>query len=811
MSLTDKIIKNTTYYFLSQIVGLIFPLILTPFIISKIGTEEFAIYALVFGFIGGFSLFDFSISSAFIKFISEHYFRKEYDDLNRVINTGTFFYILFSAIISVIVFFSVDYIVAKLNIPPALHDKAIFALYISLAIFFITNATSMFGAIITSLQKMYLNSITWVFINLLNTTAIIVLLSIGYGLKAILISQLAAFLISTIFTIYFSKVNLQEIKFSSVYIKTKTFKKLFSFGIQMQISKLSTFASEKYDEFLLAYFSVLNSVTYFNIGARAARLGRFLPSQIIPQTAPVAAELKSREETDKLVQLFTDTTRYLSILSFPVFIYLFLFADLIIYCWMGNGYELSSNILRILAGGQLINMVLSAPGNSITPNIGFPKYQMREGLINLFVNLIFSFLLIKYYGIIGAAWGNTFAVTVSSIYVFYASSKYFRVRRFNFLKSYLLKPVLISIISGLVCLMLYIITNIYIFPNGGRAVHIIYLIITFIVFSFSIPVFLLYTKYINQKDKEILIKILMRLLPLEALVNKRLQKNLSMIRKNRNYNNELISIMIVTYNRKDFIEKCISSLLTTLKDINYELIIWDNNSIDNTREYLKKLESENPKIKAVFSDKNIGTGAKGKLAEMTGGEYIIGIDDDVWSFPENWVQNMIYSYNSIPGMGYLATDVIQDETTTGAKAPDYVYTNEYYDKGKINLLRGPTGGWCFLISREVYRRVGKFAQPKNRIFYGEDGDYVFRMVKHGFKFGILGGLKVYHATGPLHNEPYLETFKLKMQDLVKNKNRVFRMTDFLHKWVNIKYYYNKLLDLAESEIKKEKIENFKSA
>lgn len=802
MSLTDKIIKNTAYYFLSQIVGLLFPLILTPYIISKIGTEEFAIYALVFGFIGGFSLFDLSISSSFVKFISEHYFRKEHEDLNKVINTGTFFYITFSLIISVIVFFFIDFIVTRLNIPPNLYNKALFALYISLAIFLITNSTSMFSAIITSLQKMYLNSITWVVINLFNTIAIIILLSAGFGLKAVLVSQLCAYTLNTVFTIYFAKANLREMKFSASYVRGKTFKKLFGFGIQMQISKLATFASEKYDEFLLAYFSILNSVTFFNIGSRVSRLGKFLPSQIIPQTAPVAAELKSRNENDKLIQLFKDTTKYLSILSFPVFVFIFVFADLIIYCWMGNGYEISANILRILIGGQLINMVLSAPGNSITPNIGLPKYQMREGLINLLVNLVLSFLLIKYYGIIGAAWGNTFAAVISSLYVFYVSAKYFNVKHFGFIRIHLLKPILISISAGLVFYLLYYSAS-HILTGTGRAAHVIYLLAAALLYSVITAILFLYSKYITEKDKEIMVKLMMRFLPLKILAEKRKKKFISRMKPAKHYDSELVSFLVVTYNRKDFLEKCISSLLRTLEDINFELLILDNNSSDNTREYLEKLTATDKRIKVIFSEKNTGTGAKSILAEMTSGEYIIGIDDDVWSFPENWVQDLIYAYNSVPGMGYLSTDVIQDETTTGAKAPENAYKIEYYENGKIHLQVGPAGGWCFMISRDIYAMAGKFAHPKNRIFYGEDGEYVLRMQKHGLKSGILKGLKVYHATGPVNNEQYMKIYENKMKDLEHGKNKISVKSLMLNKWFSPKYYYNRLLDICEGEIKKE--------
>ncbi|MGV8016993.1 MAG: lipopolysaccharide biosynthesis protein [Ignavibacteria bacterium] len=95
MSLTDKVIKNTFYYFISQIVSLLIPMILTPYIISKIGLPAFGIYTIILGFISSFGLFDLSISTSFIKFLSEYYNKNDDENLNRVLNTGFFFYLVF--------------------------------------------------------------------------------------------------------------------------------------------------------------------------------------------------------------------------------------------------------------------------------------------------------------------------------------------------------------------------------------------------------------------------------------------------------------------------------------------------------------------------------------------------------------------------------------------------------------------------------------------------------------------------------------------------------------------------------------------
>ena len=108
-----------------------------------------------------------------------------------------------------------------------------------------------------------------------------------------------------------------------------------------------------------------------------------------------------------------------------------------------------------------------------------------------------------------------------------------------------------------------------------------------------------------------------------------------------------------------------------------------------------------------------------------------------------------------------------------------------YDDG-ITLQIGAVGGWAFMISRDVYKKVGKLRTINNRIFFAEDEDYVKRCGINGYICGILGGVKCFHATGPYYNKLYKSVFDDKMDDYKKN--------DFSFHKINreIKIFYNKI-------------------
>lgn len=88
-----------------------------------------------------------------------------------------------------------------------------------------------------------------------------------------------------------------------------------------------------------------------------------------------------------------------------------------------------------------------------------------------------------------------------------------------------------------------------------------------------------------------------------------------------------ISVLIPTYNYAKYLDEAIQSVLNqTYQD--FELIVIDNNSSDNTKFILSKYK-ENPKIKFIINDKNIGMAQNwNKCILESSGEYIKFLNAD---------------------------------------------------------------------------------------------------------------------------------------------------------------------------------------
>ena len=762
MSTTERIIKNTVYLYLTQLVGFLFPLFLTPFILSTIGQVEFGIYALVIGYVGTLGVLDLSISSAFVRFIAEYLTKHDDQELNNVVNTGFLFYTVFSLLLSLLGFFLAPFVISLMNIPPDLQETSVLVFRISLIGFFFSSAFSVFVSVLISLHEMYVTSIITMVMGSLNLIATIILLESGYRLLGLAWVQAAAGVVTAGANLVIALRKMPQLRMSPVYWSSTSLRKMLGMGIQMQMSKLSGFAGERYDEFLLGLFSSMQNVAYFNIAARISRMARLVPVQLVPLVAPVATELHAKGEERKLQQLFTDITKYLLFATTPIMFFVAFAADTIVYAWIGVSLPIAVHILRILAIGQIVNLTFSAPGNAITPNIGVPRFQMYEGFISLIINLVLSYFLIKSLGGLGAAFGSTTAVVIAALYVFAASVKFFRHGRLAFLRHLYIKPVAAGVVALGVTYFCELVLERLLFI-GSRATAFIELVVLGIMFTGTFTIVVLNSNYLEERGQRLLARFVLSLIPTPIL--SWLQKRL-LIHKyppGSAYDGELVSLFVVTHNRVSMMRQCIDALIPTLSGLNWELIIWDNKSDDGTRDYLQQFENHQ-RIRLVEHPENIGTNAKGKAAALCSGDFIIGIDDDVIRFPDRWVQDMIYAYKNILAMGYLAANVVQDDSTTGAKHPQEMYKSESYDDNGLILEVGPTGGWCFLVSRDVYETVGPLKTLKNRIFFMEDADYVNRVIDKGFKYGILRNVKVYHATGIAHNRDFDAVYSRKMAD-----------------------------------------------
>lgn len=97
-----------------------------------------------------------------------------------------------------------------------------------------------------------------------------------------------------------------------------------------------------------------------------------------------------------------------------------------------------------------------------------------------------------------------------------------------------------------------------------------------------------------------------------------------------------VSVCVITYNQEKYIRQCLQSILDQETDFDFEVIVGEDCSTDNTRAIVQEFAEQYPGVvKTIFQEKNIGGGVHNYLTvhNAARGEYIAHVDGDDYCLP----------------------------------------------------------------------------------------------------------------------------------------------------------------------------------
>lgn len=206
-----------------------------------------------------------------------------------------------------------------------------------------------------------------------------------------------------------------------------------------------------------------------------------------------------------------------------------------------------------------------------------------------------------------------------------------------------------------------------------------------------------------------------------------------------------VSVIIPTYNRAHLVGRAIQSVLNqTYQD--FEIILVDDGSTDNTAEVIKKFQEKEKRIRYIKQARNKGAGAaRNSGIKAARGEYIAFQDsDDEW-FPEKLEKQIRVFENAPAEVGVVYTDmqriyrdgrikywhspIVTPENIINTKTLDYQVSN-------IGILSA-------LIKKECFDRVGLFDVKFPRFI---DLEFFIRLSKYYHFYLIREPLVKYYDT-----------------------------------------------------------------
>lgn len=160
-------------------------------------------------------------------------------------------------------------------------------------------------------------------------------------------------------------------------------------------------------------------------------------------------------------------------------------------------------------------------------------------------------------------------------------------------------------------------------------------------------------------------------------------------------NTPLVSVLMTAYNREKYIAEAIESVLTS-SYTNFELIIVDDCSKDNTVNIAKGFVVKDNRVKVYVNEKNLGDYMnRNKAASYASGKYIKYLDSDDLIYPQG-LQIMVNAMERFPNVGFgLASKVDNFVPFPILLSPEKIYWEHF--NGFSHFDRAP-GSSIILLS-----------------------------------------------------------------------------------------------------------------
>ncbi len=228
----------------------------------------------------------------------------------------------------------------------------------------------------------------------------------------------------------------------------------------------------------------------------------------------------------------------------------------------------------------------------------------------------------------------------------------------------------------------------------------------------------------------------------------------------------LLSVIILNYNVRYFLELCLTSVHKAIEGIDAEIIVVDNNSVDDS---CKMVLQRFPLVKLIQNNANVGFSKGNNIGVAHAkGEYVCILNPDT-VVAEDTFSKILYFAQAQEQLGIVGCKLIDGsgtflpESKRGVPTPFVAFTKisglyklfpqsklvgKYYanhlqneETGKVDILVGA----FMVLKRKLYQELGGF--DEDCFMYSDDIDLSYMALKAGYNNYYFGETTVIHYKG----------------------------------------------------------------
>jgi O-antigen/teichoic acid export membrane protein len=404
-----KLVRNTLANGTGNAVGILLGLVLTPFLIDRLGLEAYGVWALALTltFAGGYaSLSELGIEGATVRYVAEASADRDLAALNRAVCTSLAVFCALALMLAAVAVALAHPLVLLFGVPAHLRDAATACFALVGAQLAFELPARAFVAVLTGTQSFIAFQVVELGRSLLQVGLYVLVLLQGWGivgLAAALAASSSAALVAYWLLAHRAVAGLRA---SPLMASRAELARIVRFGGGVFALRLLSTVYNQMDKAIVGVALGPRPVGLYEI-ANKVNLGAATVSSVtVSALVPAAASL--RRQAALLRDMFVRGSCYATAAALPFAVAVFIFAKPLLLAWIGPNAVPAAGAVRLFAAYEALQMVNNV-GSTMIYGLGRIRLPLIVNTVATLLNLGLSIALVHPLGFSGVIVGTLVA------------------------------------------------------------------------------------------------------------------------------------------------------------------------------------------------------------------------------------------------------------------------------------------------------------------------------------------------------------------------------------------------------------------
>ena len=440
-----RVLRGVVSNYAGQAVTIGTWILLTPFILARLGPATYGLWALVGSVIGYGALLDFGIGGAVIKYVAEYRARGALDEARALIATALQLYTalgVFGALLAIVLapFFPMFFRVSAQD--SAITSQLVLLMGLTLGISLPCSTAS---AVLAGLQRydlVNLFTLFWTLASALGThrparrlglaghdraaraqrghwrarSGTVIVLLVGWGLLGMIAINLPIMLVLQLALIRTLRRIEPELHFGWRGAERQLRRSVLAYSSSVFIIQAAGQLQTKTDEIVIGITLPVSAITPYSLARKLSEAAQIVANQFMKVLLPLASELHATDDRTRLRMLYVLSTRLTLAIILPIACVLIFLSRSLLTLWVGPVYAGNAHLVVILTIASVF-VTSQWPAGHILQGMARHRTLALMALANGSLNLVLSIALAPRFGLTGVAFATLIPAVLESLFL----------------------------------------------------------------------------------------------------------------------------------------------------------------------------------------------------------------------------------------------------------------------------------------------------------------------------------------------------------------------------------------------------------